>query len=214
MAITITEEQLGSIMPRCGNAGSWCDPLNQAMSRFDIDNPNRAAAFLAQVAHESAELQRLTENLNYSARGLVATFPKAFPTLDQATAYQRAPERIANRVYASRLGNGNEASGDGWKFRGRGLIQITGRTNYRDAGAALGLPLEQEPATLELQGPAALSAAWFWKSHQLNALADDETNDDDAADFVTITKKINGGTAGLTERQAFWARAKTVLGIG
>jgi len=214
MPITVTEEQLRSIMPRCGDPGSWCDPLNQAMSRFDIDNPNRAAAFLAQVAHESGQLLHLTENLNYSAQGLLATFPKAFATLDEATAYERAPEKIANRVYANRLGNGAEASGDGWKFRGRGLIQVTGRTNYRDAGTALGLPLEQEPTMLEQQGPAALSAAWFWKSHQLNALADDETNDDDAADFVTITKKINGGTAGLAERQAFWVRAKTALGIG
>ena len=213
MASAITEQQLKSIMPKCGNAGSWCDPLNQAMSRFDIDNANRVAAFLAQVAHESAVLQHLAENLSYSAQGLMQTWPKRFPTLDQATEYQRKPEKIANRVYASRLGNGDEASGDGWTFRGRGLIQVTGRTNYRDAGAALGLPLEGEPAMLEQQAPGALSAAWFWKAHQLNALADHESDDDDAGDFVRITTKINGGTAGLAERQAFWARAKTALGI-
>jgi putative chitinase len=184
------------------------------MEEFDISSPVRMAAFLAQVAHESSELRTLAENLNYSAAGLRATWPKRFTSDAQAQFYARQPERIANFVYASRLGNGDEVSGDGWRFRGRGLIQLTGRSQYRSAGAALKLPLEAQPELLEQPEPAGRSAGLFWLSHGLNDLADlsDDRADDDE-DFILITKRINGGTAGLAKRQAYWAVAKQVLGV-
>ena len=147
----------------------------------------RVAAFLAQIAHESQELNRLVENLNYSAAALMSTWPKRFPTLADAEPYARQPERIANRAYANRLGNGAEQSGDGWRYRGRGIIQVTGRGNYHEIGAALALPLDVQPELLEQPANAALSASWFWKSHLLNPLADHQTNDIDDADFLTIT---------------------------
>jgi putative chitinase len=118
-----------------------------------------------------------------------------------------------HRAYARRLGNGDEQSGDGWRYRGRGLIQVTGRGNYRETGAALFLPLEAQPELLEQAANAALSAAWFWKSHLLNPLADHQTNDIEDADFMTITTKINGGMIGLADRRAFWVKARVALGI-
>ncbi len=199
-------------MPACSNVTAWVTALNNAMSRFDITGGQRMAAFLAQVAHESGQLARLSENLNYSAKRLMQVWPSRFPTLEKAQKYEKNPEKLANYVYAGRLGNGDEASGDGWRFRGRGLIQLTGRGNYRAAGQGIGLPLEEQSDLLGQPEAAALSAAWFWKSHGLNELADDRSNDNDNEDFKTITKRINGGTVGLQERIAFWKRAKTVLG--
>ncbi len=143
----------------------------------------------------------------------MSTWPKRFPTLADAQTYARQPEKIANRAYAGRLGNGDEQSGDGWQYRGRGIIQITGRGNYQEVGAALGLPLEAQPELLEQPDNAALSAGWFWKSHLLNPLADHQTDDIDDADFVTITTKINGGTVGLADRRAYWVHARAALGI-
>jgi putative chitinase len=194
-------------------ADEWTGALNAAMDRFEINSPQRAAAFLAQVAHESGELQRLVENLNYSAARLCAVWPNRFATVDAARPYERNPERLANYVYAKRLGNGDSASGDGWRFRGRGLIQLTGRGNYRSCGTATGLPLEIDPQRLEAPEAAAVAAAQFWHSRGLNHLADDQNDDNDGEDFVSITKIINGGTAGLKSRQQYWARAKAALGI-
>jgi len=208
----ITEQKLSAIMPACSNVTTWVTALNNAMSRFDITGGQRMAAFLAQVAHESGQLARLSENLNYSAKRLMQVWPSRFPTLEKARNYEKNPEKLANYVYAGRLGNGDEASGDGWRFRGRGLIQLTGRGNYRAAGQGIGLPLEEQSDLLGQPEAAALSAAWFWKSHGLNELADDRSNDNDNEDFKTITKRINGGTVGLQERIAFWKRAKAVLG--
>jgi putative chitinase len=207
----LTDVQLKAIMPAAPDLVGWCHALNEAMIRFEINSPARVAAFLAQVAHESGELRRLVENLSYTAKRLVDVWPKRFPTLAQAQPFERQPERLANRVYANRLGNGDEASGDGWRFRGRGLLQITGRGNYRSCGAALGLPLEGQPELLETPVPAAAAAAQFWKSRGLNELADDRNDDNDDEDFVTITVIINGGKNGLTDRRAYWQRAKTVL---
>jgi putative chitinase len=212
MAI-ITETQLKQIMPGCTNADVWTKALNEAMDKFEINTRDRAAAFLAQIAHESGELRRLVENLNYSANRLMQVWPKRFPTLEKAERYAGNPQKLANYVYADRLGNGDEASGDGWKFRGRGLIQLTGRGNYRRAAQDLGLPLEQQPELLEQPEGAALSAAYFWRSHGLNELADDKNNDNDEEDFVTISIRINGGRAGLNERKRYWQKAKGVLGI-
>lgn len=206
----ITEDLLAAIMPRA-DVRVWTGPLNEAMQRFEITAPDRAPAFLAQVAHESDECRRLVENLHYSAKRLMAVWPTRFPTLNRAQDYAHHPERLANYVYANRLGNGDAASGDGWRFRGRGLMQITGRSNYRDAGAALGLLLDDHPEQLEQPLPAALAAAQFWASRGCNALADCRAGDDDDADFVRITQIINGGRHGLAQRRAYWTRAKEVL---
>jgi putative chitinase len=208
----VTEQILGQVMPKCPNASAWVPPLNAAMDRFEIADDRRAAAFLAQIAQESGELCRLVENLNYSAGRLMQVWPKRFPTLKSARPYERNPEKLANYVYASRLGNGDQASGDGWRFRGRGLIQTTGRANYRSAGSALSLNLESQPELLEALDAAALSAAWFWKSHGLNELADSGGAGDEE-DFETISIRINGGRAGLDARKAYWKKAKESLGL-
>jgi len=213
MADVISPLQLLTFLPTVPRADQWTAALNSAMDRFEINSQRRAAAFLAQVAHESGELQRLVENLNYSAVRLCAVWPNRFATLDAAKPYERNPERLANYVYAKRLGNGDSASGDGWRFRGRGLIQLTGRGNYRSCGAATGLPLETEPQRLEAPEAAALAAAQFWHSRGLNHLADDQNDDNDEQDFVSMTKIINGGTAGLKSRRQYWARAKAALGV-
>lgn len=198
-------------MPACPDSDGWAAALNTAMAYFDITTAPRMAAFLAELAHESGQMKRLVENLNYSAQRLMAVWPARFPTLDKAKLYERNPEKLANYVYAKRLGNGDETSGDGWRYRGRGLIQLTGRGNYFAAAQAIGQPLIEQPELLEQPEPAAPSAAWFWKSHGLNELADDQNDDNDTEDFKTITKRINGGTVGLKERMAFWDKAKTVL---
>lgn len=185
------------------NADRFATPLADACAEFGIDTPVRLAAFLAQVAHESANLARLVENLNYSAQGLLGVWPNRF-TPEAASALARQPERIANRVYAGRLGNGDEASGDGWRYRGRGLIQVTGKTNYAACGKALGLDLVGSPELLETPGPAARSAAWFWSSRGLNAPAD-------RGDIEAITRTINGGLTGLADRKAHYAHVVAAL---
>lgn len=174
----ITEQQLLQIFPNAGHrAGFFVPALNAAMGRFGITSPVRVAAFLAQVGHESAHLTRLVENLNYSACGLAATWPSRYrgaggkPNV-LALSLARHAEAIANNTYANRNGNGDESSGDGWRFRGRGLLQITGRRNYRTVGDSLGLPLEIEPELLEQPEHAASSSAWWWAAHGLNSLAD------------------------------------------
>ncbi len=209
--IVLTDVQLRGIMPRARDIAAWIPPINEALGRFAINSPERAAAFLAQIAHESGELKRLSENLSYSAERLMAVWPKRFPTLKKARAYERKPEKLANHVYAKRLGNGDEASGDGWRYRGRGLIQLTGRGNYRAAAQAIGLPLEKSPELLETPAVAALSAAWFWSTRGLNELADDRNDDNDDEDFVTITVTINGGRNGMAERRRYWEAAKAAL---
>src|SRR5262249_589095 len=205
----LTSAQLAQIMPRAPNPNVWSAVLDDGMAEFEVNTAVRAAAFLAQVAHESGELRQLVENLNYSAAGLRATWPKRFTSDAMAREYARQPERIANFVYAGRLGNGDEASGDGWRYRGRGRPPITGRSNSGSVGDALGLPLEGDPARLELPEPAARTAGLFWQSRGLNELSDlsgDRVDDDE--DFVEITKRINGGTAGLAARKGHWAAAK------
>lgn len=197
----ITMARLLAVMPQARPqvAAAFVDPLNHAMARFGIDTPLRQAAFLAQVAHESGQLSHLVENLNYSAHGLLATFSRRFTSLEAAE-YARQPARIANRVYANRMGNGDERSGEGWKFRGRGLIQLSGRRNYQACGDALGVDLVANPSLLESPKYAALSAAWFWAADGLNELAD-------GGDIGKITRRVNGGTNGLAERAAFYRAA-------
>jgi len=207
----LSTRQLSAIMPACPETESWTVALNAAMEQFEITTAERMAAFLAQLAHESGQMKRLAENLNYSASRIMQVWPARFPTLGKAQQYERNPEKLANYVYAKRLGNGDETSGDGWRYRGRGLIQLTGRGNCRAAALGIGQPLEEQPELLQQPGAAALSAAWFWKSHGLNELADDRNDDNDTEDFRTITKRINGGTLGMKERMAFWEKAKAVL---
>jgi putative chitinase len=207
----LTRARLQAVMPKA--PPGWRGPLNAAMKEWDIDSPERVAAFLAQVAHESSELRRLEENLNYSAARLRAVWPKRFPDDATATRYANDPERLANYVYAGRMGNGDAASGDGWKFRGRGLIQLTGRSNYVACKAALGLDVVRSPDLLREPLPAARSAGWFWKSRGLNELADADPEDDDEEDFVAITSLINGGRTGLADRIAYWRKAKRSLGL-
>ena len=196
----ITLQQLLKILPNAGpGVGVFVFALNGAMARFNIDGRLRVAAFLAQIGHESGQLRTLVENLNYSAEGLIRTWPKRF-NLELATRLARKPEQIANIVYASRLGNGPAATGDGWKYRGRGLIQVTGRVNYQACGSALGFDLLNKPELLEQPVYAALSAAWFWSSNGLNAPAD-------AGRFTEITQRVNGSQNGAVDRMAIYRRA-------
>jgi len=191
---------LGIAMER---AQLWVDALNDAMERFQINTPERAAAFIAQIGYESELLTRLSENLNYSAEGLLETFSTHF-TAEEAQQYQHKPIAIANRVYANRHGNGDEASGDGWRYRGGGLPQLTFKDNYRACGEAIGIDLIAKPDALNLPQNAALAGAWFWQTHGCNALAD-------AGEFYQITKAINGGLNGLDGRLALWDSAKAAL---
>jgi putative chitinase len=184
-------------------AEKWCVSLRYTCSNFDINTPNRVAGFLAQVGHESGGLRFTSEDLHYRAEALTRVWPTRFPP-GIAESYAMQPERIANRAYADRMGNGDEASGDGWKYRGRGLIQLTGKDNY----AAFSLSADNEAlikpdlvAEVEL---AALSAGWFWQTNGLNALAD-------AKDIVGMTRRINGGTNGLDDRQMRYARLISCL---
>jgi len=207
----LTETRFAAFLPDAPDIPTWTRVLNDAMDRFDVRTLHRVAAFLAQIAHESDEFRRVVENLNYTAKRLMQVWPKRFTSLAKARRYERQPKKLANYVYANRLGNGDEASGDGWRFRGRGLLQITGRGNYRATAQALALPLEDNPELLEQPGVAALAAAHFWKSRGLNELADDRNTDNDDEDFVTISVIINGGRTGLKSRKRYWARAKAVL---
>jgi putative chitinase len=203
----ICEAQLVQVFPQGeGVVGEFVDGLNAALQTYEINTPARIAAFIAQVGFESAHFTHLVEVLDYSTERLAALWPNRFATPDgkpNALAFSLGhhPEAIANSVYANRLGNGAPESGDGWRFRGRGLIQLTGRTNYQLAGEALKLDLEGQPELLEQPEYACLSAAWFWAAHGLNALAD-------AGDFKAITQRINGGQNGYAGRAALWASAQ------
>jgi putative chitinase len=186
-------------------AAQWLPWIERAWRCYGIDTPLRLAAFLAQANHESDGLRVLSEGMNYSADGLQATWPKRF---DPATAaeYARNPERIANKVYANRMGNGDEASGDGWRYRGGGIFQLTGRDDYKQYGAAVGLDLLSDPNLIRVPGwPAAMSAAWEWDRSKINPLAD-------AGNIDAVSKRINGGTIGLNERRRCYAVAKRALG--
>lgn len=170
----------------------WCVYLNEAAEKHEINTTRRAAAWIAQLLVESAKFKALEENLNYSEAGLLRMWPNRFTKRD-AIAYAYRPEKIANRVYADRMGNGNEASGDGWKYHGRGLIMVTGKANYKDVSKYLNYDFISRPDDLKLTNFAALSAAWFWDFHGLNQLADQDK-------IETISKIINGGTNALKER--------------
>jgi putative chitinase len=180
-------------------------PLNKLCKQYKItDNHKRLAAFLAQVAHESGGFNFTKENLNYSAKALQTVFKKYFPTEKEALAYERKPEKIANRVYANRMGNGDEKSGDGWRYRGRGLIQLTGRNNYDAFAKFTKRKLTDIIAYLETPEGAVMSAVWFWDTNNLNSFCDKD-------DFVGLTKRINGGTNGLEDRKKYYDQTLKIL---
>ena len=181
--------------------------IPSVMSTFKIDTALRLSHFLAQCGHESAGFKAIQENLNYGAKGLLGIFKKYFPTEAKALQYERKPEKIANLVYSSRMGNGDEASGDGYKFRGRGYIQLTGKNNYAAFGKAINEDITANPDLVSTKYPL-LSAAWFWSSNSLNALADKGADD---ASVTAITKRVNGGTIGLPDRIKHFKEYYTLL---
>ena len=171
----------------------WLDALNETFARFDISTPIRQASFIGQCGHECGSFKVLEENLNYRAETLMKLWKSRFPTIEVANEYARNPKKIANKVYASRMGNRDESSGDGYRFRGRGCIQLTGHANYFHAGQACGEDFVMNPDLVATPKYAAMTAGWFWSTHKLNQYAD-------GSDFLMMTKKINGGTIGLQDR--------------
>lgn len=201
----ITLEQLKVAMPASGSCGTkFIDALNSAIDEFQIITSLQQAAFIAQVAHECSQFRTMRENLNYSAQGLMNTFPSHFSGYSDAQMYERKPQAIASRVYAFRNGNGGPETSDGWSYRGGGAFMLTGRANYRQCGQYLGIDLEGRPEMISDPDPAMRSAGWFWAINDLN---------DYASDIVKVTKVINGGHNGLAEREAFFSSAKEALGI-
>ena len=195
----MTVEQLHVL----GIDGKWDIPLNQVFVKYDIGTPKRQAAFIGQCAVESANFTRLQENLNYSAQRLTQVWPSRFPNINMAEAYAHNPEKLADFVYAGRMGNLQD--GDGWKFHGRGLIQLTGRENYANCGSGVGVDLIDNPDLLLTPKYAVLSAGWYWNKKGLNALADTQ-------EYGAMTRRINGGLTGLDERIAKITKALQVLG--
>lgn len=185
-----------------GIDGKWFEPLDNTFSKFEINIPKRQAAFIGQCGHESNNFRTLEENLYYSANALMRVWPSRFPDNDVAEKYANKPEKIANKVYAGRMGNTEDD--DGWKYHGRGLIQLTGKDNYTRCGEALGIDLVNNPDLLLEPEFAAASAGWFWRKHGLNQLAD-------LGDWVAITKRINGGIHGIDDRVSRTNKALAVL---
>jgi putative chitinase len=183
----------------------WYEALDQLLPDYGIDSPLRVAHFIAQCAHESGNFVFIKENLNYKAASLRKVFPKYFPTDELAAQYANRPERIANRVYASRMGNGPEESGDGWRYCGRGLIQLTGKDNYTFFAGSLDISVEEAAEYLATFEGAAQSACWFWEQNKLNRFAD-------ANDIKGLTRAINGGQIGLEDRIKHTNHALHVLG--
>jgi putative chitinase len=185
-----------------GIEGKWFEPLQETFEKYQINTPKRQACFIGQCMHESGGFKFLKENLNYSAKALMATWPSRFPDMDMAEKYERQPEKIANKVYSGRMGNTED--GDGAKFIGRGLIQLTGKDNYKAFGEAIGEDLVANPQLVEQPRYAALSAGWFWNKRGLNSLAD-------AMDITTLTVRINGGKIGIEDRIAKINKALDIL---
>jgi len=183
----------------------WVDALNETFSRFNITTNNQKAMFIGQCGHECGNFRILEENLNYKAATLMRLWPRRFPTLEKANEYSGNAKKIANSVYSLRMGNRDETSGDGYRFRGRGCIQLTGHSNYFHAGKALGVDFVMEPDLVATPKFAALTAGWFWSTHNCNAPAD-------ALDYTKVTRIINGGTIGLDDRIKHTQQALAVLG--
>lgn len=199
-----TEAKLKQCLPRNKNISALFESLEKVLPKYEINTPERVAAFLAQCGHESLDFTILQENLNYGAKGLMGIFKKYFPTEDLAKEYERKPEKIANRVYGGRMGNGPEASGDGYLYRGRGAIQLTGKLNYQAFANSIGLTIEDAVHYCETLDGAIESACWFWQKNKLNDVADKK-------DILLMTKKINGGTIGLEDRKKHYEHNLHVL---
>jgi len=199
-----TKEKLAQIIPGNPNLDHWYESLCEILPDYDINTVQRVSAFLAQCAHESGGFRAIKENLNYKAESLCKVWPRYFPSIDVARQYAQQPEKIANRAYANRMGNGPEESGDGWKFCGRGLIQLTGKDNYSRYAASTEQTLDEASEHLTTFEGCVQSAAWFWEANNLNQYAD-------SGDILTMTKRINGGTLGLEDRQKHYAHAIQVL---
>jgi putative chitinase len=194
---------LSNALTVLGIDAKWEEPLQATFDKYDINTPKRQAAFLGQCAHESGNFKTLQENLNYSAEGLMKTWPSRFSTKEIADQYARQPAKIAGKVYNGRLGNTSEE--EAAKYLGRGLIQLTGKENYERCGNAIGVDLVGQPDLLVQPDYAAMSAGWFWNKKGLNELAD-------AQEHGQITKRINGGTIGLDDRIAKTTKAAQALG--
>jgi putative chitinase len=210
----ITLAQFKKFAPSTKYPQQWYDALfskqtelggKSLLEEYEINTPKRVAAFLAQCGHESGGFVFVTENLNYSASGLQRVFPKYFPTMEIAKQYERNAKKIASRVYANRMGNGDEASEQGWKFRGRGILQLTGKNNYFWFAASLEITPEQAVDYLETFEGAAQSACWFWSENKLNRFVD-------ADDFKGLTRAINGGYIGLEDRKHHYEIALSMFG--
>jgi putative chitinase len=199
------KEHLAQVIPGNTYLDHWFHALSEILPEYDINSPKRVAAFLAQCAHESGGFKFLKENLNYKAESLVKVFPKYFKTLDEAKKYEKQPEKIANKIYGGRMGNGPESSGDGFRYCGRGLIQLTGKDNYTLFAASIDTPIEDIPEYLQTFEGAVQSACYFWESTGLNKEAD-------AGDIKTMTRKINGGYIGLDDRIKHYEHALHIFG--
>jgi putative chitinase len=205
----LTKDQLKQLLPKNPYIDHWFNALSKLLPDYEINTPQRIAAFIAQCAHESGGFTALKENLNYKPATLRKLFAKYFPTDELANEYCAKPnkqEAIANRIYASRMGNGDEASGDGYKYCGRGLIQLTGKSNYIAFADSLQITPEEASQYLATFEGAAQSACWFWEANNLNQWAD-------KGDILTLTKRINGGTIGLEDRIKHYEHALHVLGV-
>lgn len=199
-----TEEKLKKCLSRNKNPRDLFESLEKVLPKYEITTVERVAAFLAQCGHESLDFTVLQENLNYGAKGLLGLFKKYFPNEALAKQYERKPEKIANRIYANRMGNGPEESGDGWAHRGRGAIQLTGKLNYQAFANSIGLTLEDAITYCATMDGAIESACWFWQKNKLNVIADKK-------DVLAMTKKINGGTIGLEDRKKHYEHNIEVL---
>jgi putative chitinase len=205
----ITVDQLRAMIPTNKEVEAWCEELNKALPKYDITTDQRIAGFISQCAHESMDFNAMSENLNYREETLNKVFPRYFgPGKRNAAEYARNPEKIANYVYmdefrTSKLGNVHP--GDGWRFRGRGLKQLTGRDNYTRFAKDYDLTAEEAAVWVETKEGALASALWFWNTNKLNPIAD-------TGNVAALTKKINGGDIGLADRQARYAKAMAALG--
>jgi len=201
----VTSEQLRQLKIDPG----LVDYFNETFDRFDISTPARQACWIGQCGHECGNFRIMEENLNYRAATLLKLFPRTPKrawgfTPEEAAAYEKQPQRIANRIYSNRMGNRDEASGDGWRFRGAGFLQLTGHSNFWHASQALGEDFVMQPELVRTPKYAAMTAGWFWQTHRLNQYAD-------SGDYLTLTKKINGGTIGLEDRKKHINQALSVL---
>lgn len=205
MSFILTQDQLTQLLVGNPNTEDWYRALEKFLPEYDINTELRIAAFVAQCSHESMGFKRLKENLNYRAESLMRVWPRLFPTIEIASQYAHNPEKIANRAYANRMGNGDESSGDGYKFCGRGLIQLTGKNNYQGFADSIQMSIDEVPEYLVTFDGAVHGTCWFWKTNNLNKFADTK-------DILNMTIRINGGTLGLEERKHLYQNALIVLG--